>query len=113
ATTASASRRASCGGAFTMWNASRCADFGPIPGSRDSSSIRSWIGPSNTLSASQPARTSLSALPDDLDLAAELCPEPGDGLLLRRRHVVGVDVDDGCAGNLVARDAPDGGRHTE
>ena len=44
----SASRLASSGGAFTRWNASRCADFGPMPGRRESSSIRSWIGPSYT-----------------------------------------------------------------
>ena len=51
-TIASDRRLASSGGAFTRWNASRCADFGPIPGSRESSSIRSWIGPSYTYAPS-------------------------------------------------------------
>jgi hypothetical protein len=32
----------------TMWNAMRCADFGPIPGRRPSSSISSWTIPSYT-----------------------------------------------------------------
>ena len=30
----------------TEWNAMRCADFGPTPGSRPSSSISAWTGPS-------------------------------------------------------------------
>ena len=47
-TIASASRSASSAGALTSQNASRCADFGPTPGSRASSSISSWIGPSYT-----------------------------------------------------------------
>ena len=46
-TIAAARRLASSGGAFTSQNASRCADFGPMPGRRASSSISSWIGPSN------------------------------------------------------------------
>ena len=33
---------------WRMWNAMRCADFGPIPGRRPSSSIRSWTMPSYT-----------------------------------------------------------------
>src|SRR4051794_38069140 len=40
-----ASRTASSFGSFSRWNAIRCADFGPTPGSRPSSSIRSWTGP--------------------------------------------------------------------
>jgi hypothetical protein len=47
-TIAPASRLASCSADFTMWKASRCADFGPMPGRRFSSSTRSWIGPSYT-----------------------------------------------------------------
>ena len=31
-------------GAFSRWKAMRCADFGPIPGSRPSWSISSCIG---------------------------------------------------------------------
>ena len=45
-TIAGARRFASSVGALTSQNASRCADFGPTPGSRASSSISSWIGPS-------------------------------------------------------------------
>src|SRR4029453_6518034 len=41
-----ASRMPSSGSAARMWKASRWALFGPIPGSRPSSSIKSWIGPS-------------------------------------------------------------------
>src|SRR3954453_12401718 len=41
-----ARRMTSSGSAARMWKASRWALFGPIPGSRPSSSIRSWIGPS-------------------------------------------------------------------
>src|SRR5512133_3778050 len=44
----SASRSASSAGALISQNASRCADFGPMPGSRDNSSISAWIGPSYT-----------------------------------------------------------------
>src|SRR5436190_965070 len=47
---ADASRLASSGGALTNQKASRWADFGPMPGRRASSSISSWIGPSNTVS---------------------------------------------------------------
>ena len=47
-TIAAASRLASSAGVFTNQNASRCADFGPMPGNRASSSISSWIGPSYT-----------------------------------------------------------------
>src|SRR3954453_8159386 len=44
----SASRSASSAGALISQNASRCADFGPMPGSLDNSSISAWIGPSYT-----------------------------------------------------------------
>src|SRR2546421_2256316 len=76
---ASARRRASSGGAFTTWNARRWADLGPIPGRRDSSSIRSWMGPSYT---SGPV----------LDLRAQLGPQPGHGIVAGRRRLV-VDLD--------------------
>ena len=39
-----ASRATSSAGIFKRWNAMRCADFGPIPGSRPSSSISVWTG---------------------------------------------------------------------
>src|SRR3954464_4583167 len=41
-----ASRRTSTGSAARRWNAMRCALFGPTPGNRPSSSIRSWTTPS-------------------------------------------------------------------
>src|SRR5581483_11254055 len=74
---ASARRLASSAGAFTRWKARRCADFGPIPGSRESSSIRSWIGPSYTSGLALSAR-----------LRAELGGQAGERLLLRQRRVV-------------------------
>jgi hypothetical protein len=42
---ARASRTASSFDSFSRWKAMRWADFGPMPGSRPSSSIRSWTGP--------------------------------------------------------------------
>src|SRR6266536_4804727 len=44
-----ARRLTSVASADRMWNAMRCALFGPTPGSRPSSSIRSWMAPSYTL----------------------------------------------------------------
>src|SRR6478735_9332101 len=46
---ASTSRFMSWGSASRMWNASRCADLGPTPGRRPSSSISSWTAPSYTI----------------------------------------------------------------
>src|ERR671932_300036 len=43
-----ARRLASSAGRRSKWKAIRWADFGPIPGSRPSSSTRSWTGPSYT-----------------------------------------------------------------
>src|SRR6478735_1944636 len=42
----SARRRTSVGSACNRWNAIRCALLGPTPGSRPSSSMRSWTTPS-------------------------------------------------------------------
>src|SRR5215217_420444 len=50
-----ARRSASAGSTLRMWKASRWALLGPIPGSRPSSSIRSWTGPSYIGSAAPPA----------------------------------------------------------
>src|SRR5215217_7293416 len=50
---ARARRSASAGSTLRMWKASRWALLGPIPGSRPSSSIRSWTGPSYIASDSQ------------------------------------------------------------
>src|SRR5579875_2227002 len=41
-----ASRSTSVGSVASRWKAMRCALFGPTPGSRPSSSIRSWTAPS-------------------------------------------------------------------
>ena len=42
---ARARRRASSLDSFSRWKAMRWADLGPMPGSRPSSSMRSWTGP--------------------------------------------------------------------
>src|SRR5919107_411281 len=52
-------RRASSRDSFSRWKAMRWADFGPMPGSRPSSSMRSWTGPAYTAvrsTAQQPAQ---------------------------------------------------------
>ena len=41
-------RRTSAGSLFSRWNAIRWALFGPTPGNRPSSSMRSWTTPSYT-----------------------------------------------------------------
>src|SRR5215212_4847322 len=43
------SRPTSADSAASRWKAMRCALFGPTPGSRPSSSIRSWTAPSYTV----------------------------------------------------------------
>src|SRR5215211_7889671 len=50
---ARARRSASAGSTLRMWKACRWALFGPISGSRPSSSIRSWTGPSYIASEDQ------------------------------------------------------------
>src|SRR4051812_35351606 len=52
---ASASRFTSAGSVDRTWKAIRWALFGPTPGSRPSSSIRSWMAPSYT--CSEPRQT--------------------------------------------------------
>ena len=64
-----------------MWKASRWALFGPIPGSRPSSSIRSWTGPSYMLALRSEGQ---AAAAEPTGQRAELAG--GDGLGL----VVGV-----------------------
>src|SRR5690606_11363869 len=49
-----ASRRTSAGSAWRMWKAMRWALLGPTPGSRPSSSIRSWTIPSYTPATAWP-----------------------------------------------------------
>src|SRR3954464_12733989 len=48
-TSTCASRRTSTGSLASRWKAMRCALLGPTPGSRPSSSIRSWTAPSYTV----------------------------------------------------------------
>src|SRR4051812_48169435 len=48
-TRTAARRRTSTGSAASTWKAIRCALLGPTPGSRPSSSIRSWTTPSYTM----------------------------------------------------------------
>src|SRR4051812_35136822 len=45
-TSTDARRRTSAGSAASRWKAIRCALLGPTPGSRPSSSMRSWTAPS-------------------------------------------------------------------
>ncbi|KNE86831.1 hypothetical protein PSTG_19802, partial [Puccinia striiformis f. sp. tritici PST-78] len=88
-TRASARRRTSTGSAASRWNAIRWAPFGPTPGSRPSSSIRSWTTPSYTGTAEpdRPAATRLVATTQ----GAQVSPEPtGEGAQRLCRE--GVDL---------------------
>src|SRR5438034_739381 len=80
---ADASRLASSGGALTSQKASRWADFGPMPGNRASSSISSWIGPSNTGSVTAPL---------EWGRAEHLLDAP-EGLVVARRVLLLDDLD--------------------
>src|SRR5262249_19160881 len=74
-----ARRRASSGATRNRWNAMRCADFGPTPGSRPSSSIRFWTAPSYT--ATQSAQQTAEEIVDTTAEAAKT--------LRRRAHLRG------------------------
>src|SRR6478672_9622345 len=56
-TRTSASRRTSTGSACRRWNAIRCALLGPTPGSRPSSSMRSWMTPSYMRWSAEPGES--------------------------------------------------------
>src|SRR5687768_14779804 len=60
----SARRRTSAGSACSRWKAMRWALFGPTPGSRPSSSIRSWITPSYNEVPSAQAGQAARATPE-------------------------------------------------
>src|SRR3954452_13240549 len=83
------SRRTSTGSAASRWNAMRCALFGPTPGSRPSSSMRSWTAPSYTVSLSSggPPRPLQAGQPQ---AAAEAAGE--------RPHAAGGEFVDGAGG---------------
>src|SRR5205807_2189551 len=102
-----ASRTASSFGSFRRWNAMRWADFGPTPGSRPSSSIRSWTGPAykpllrgsgagGASTAEQPAEAATHAeathglLVDVVDLGQGVV-QGGQHEILQHGHVVGID----------------------
>src|SRR3954468_8269422 len=101
----SASRSASSAGALINQNASRWADFGPMPGSLDNSSISAWIGPSY-----------MSGLVLRHRLRAEHLLDPAQRLRVVGRRVVlldGLDVRPIVAGPGLADDARDVGRDPE
>src|SRR5665648_1223987 len=83
----SASRLTSSGSSASRWKAIRWALLGPIPGSRPSSSIRSWTAPSYTPSA--------YGVPPTTAPDAALTPPPATGSV-----VLGELVDHGAAEHL-------------
>src|SRR3954469_8091582 len=93
---ASASRRTSAGSADSRWNAMRWALLGPTPGSRPSSSIRSWTAPSYTSEARQTHATHARGERAELVLRHRLglgrrVTNSGDDEVLQGLDVVGVD----------------------
>src|SRR3954466_13190938 len=89
------SRRTSTGSAASRWNAMRWALFGPTPGSRPSSSMRSWTAPSYTVSLSSGGfrRGSEAGQPQ---AATEAAGE--------RPHATGGEFVDGAGGVAEGRD---------
>src|SRR5665648_865231 len=83
----SASRLTSSGSSASRWKAIRWALLGPIPGSRPSSSIRSWTAPSYT--------PSTYGVPPTTAPDAALTPPPATGSV-----VLGELVDHGAAEHL-------------
>src|SRR4051812_10266050 len=90
------SRRTSTMSAASRWNAMRWALLGPTPGSRPSSSIRSWTAPSYTSEARQAHATHARGERAELVLRHRLglgrrVTNRGDDEVLQRLDVVGVD----------------------
>src|SRR4051794_20937399 len=102
-----ARRTASSFGSFRRWNAMRCADFGPTPGRRPSSSIRSWTGPAykpllrgsgavGASTAEQAAEAATHAeaahglLVDVVDLGQSIV-QGGEDEIFQHADVVGID----------------------
>src|SRR3954453_12086586 len=92
---AATSRLTSADSAASRWKAMRCALFGPTPGSRPSSSMRSWTAPSYTVSLSSggPPRPLQAGQPQ---AAAEAAGE--------RPHAAGGEFVDGAGGVAEGRD---------
>src|SRR4029078_865376 len=82
----------SVGSAESTWNAMRWALLGPTPGSRPSSSMRSWIAPSYPVRPARDAKAQCAALGGALDgkaHAAETAGERTHLLLGQLAHLVG------------------------
>src|SRR5690606_21166908 len=92
---AAASRVTSVGSADSTWNAMRCALLGPIPGSRPSSSMRSWIAPSYITGSERQAAEAAGQRPHLLlgERAHRLrrVAQRREHEVLQRLHVVRID----------------------
>src|SRR4051812_35276211 len=90
-----ARRRASGLSTLSRWKAMRWADLGPTPGSRPSSSIRSWTGAAYTSRTEDPAETAEVEVAHGAGLGllglGHGVVEGGEHEVLEHRHVVGVD----------------------
>src|SRR3954447_9747669 len=92
-----ASRFTSAGSADRTWKAIRWALFGPTPGSRPSSSIRSWMAPSYTGSESREGEAARAAGRRTHLLLGQLphrlgpVVDGGKHQILQRLDIVGVD----------------------
>src|SRR3954452_14145184 len=98
-------RRTSTGSAARRWKAIRCALLGPTPGSRPSSSMRSWTAPSymrvlsrvlarlqaGQAQAAQPAAERTHLLLGELAHRAVCAADGGDDEVLQGLVVVRVD----------------------
>src|SRR5256885_11048892 len=94
------SRTTSTGSAASRWNAIRWALFGPIPGSRPSSSMRSWMAPSYIGDYSRLHARQAEAATERVETAAERTHLLGGELLgvvagvaYRGDHQVGEGLD--------------------
>src|SRR4051812_49880652 len=102
---AATSRVTSADSAASRWKAIRWALFGPTPGRRPSSSIRSWTAPSYTVCPLRPSEAGEAEAPAATEPAGERAHgalgelvgralgvvQRGDDEVLQRLEVVGVD----------------------
>src|SRR5688572_10954945 len=90
-----ARRRASTGSSLRRWKAMRCADLGPTPGRRPSSSIRSWTGAAYTSRTEHPAEAAEVEAAHGAGLGllglGHGVVEGGEHEVLEHPHVLGVD----------------------